>query len=97
MIKLPSFPQSGEADGSPELASGAGGGQEDRRPALPGGRLRAVLTSCKQDGLAYSETQLETEFTNTDRKDVDFNLEEIVGLTTVTPLECLLVHCEHTC
>ena len=47
--------------------------------------------------LAYSESQLETEFTNKEREDVDFNLEEIVGLTTVTPLECLLVHCEHNC
>ena len=47
--------------------------------------------------LTYSESQLETEFTNKEREDVDFNLEEIVGLTTVTPLECLLVHCEHTC
>ena len=35
--------------------------------------------------LTYSESQLETEFTNKEREDVDFNLEEIVGLTTVTP------------
>ena len=85
-----SLPQGGEAHGTPELAADAGVRQEEHQPALPGGRLRAVLTTSPTHPHHNLNSQTHTDF--------DCNLEEIVSLTTVTPLSSAYwFDCEHSC